>query len=377
MSRFPGRIHIFTRALPRLLFKWLRRKPMRPTSIFVAHHLLLGDTLLLTPLLAKLREQHPDARIVLACPKAIAPLYAGEPFGVQAQAFDPGDPVSIRRLLATGPYDLGIVAADNRHSWLALGAGCRWIVAHGGDSPAWKNWPVDEFRPYPAEPAAWGDLAAELVDGPPPRAYRPDDWPAPPATAGALPASLLERPYVVLHPGASTQVKLWPIERWRALAADVETAGLVPVWSGGKGETELIDAIGPHAGQPNFAGKLGLSDLWHLYAHARAVVCPDTGVAHLARLVGVPAVALFGPGSAAVHGAGRYWRDAPFVAVTIEDMPCRDQPYIFRRHVAWIRRCDRDTTTCVAWRDGSAACMSGLSVDAVRDALQQVLVQFR
>ncbi|MFW2410693.1 hypothetical protein ACN4GS_23560, partial [Burkholderia pseudomallei] len=25
--------------------------------------------------------------------------------------------------LAAGPYDLGIVAGDNRHSWLALGAG--------------------------------------------------------------------------------------------------------------------------------------------------------------------------------------------------------------------------------------------------------------
>ncbi|VWB84329.1 heptosyltransferase [Burkholderia aenigmatica] len=376
MSRFPGRIHIFARALPRLLFKPLRRRPLQPASIFVAHHLLLGDTLLLTPLLAKLREQHPAARIVLACPKAVAPLYTGEPFGVEALAFDPRDPVSVRRLLASGPYDLGIVAADNRHSWLALGAGCRWIVAHDGDSPAWKNWPVDECRPYPDEPAAWGDLTADLIDGPSPRAYRPGDWPAPVAST-ELPAVLRERPYVVLHPGASTLVKRWPVERWRALAADIEAAGHRVVWSGGKSEAELIDEIGPHAGQSNFAGKLGLADLWHLYAAARAVVCPDTGVAHLARLIGVPTVALFGPGSAVVHGAGRYWRDVPFVAVTIADMPCRDQPYIFRRHVRWVRRCDRDATTCVAWHDGCAACMSGLSVDAVRNALQQVLVQVR
>jgi ADP-heptose:LPS heptosyltransferase len=376
MSRFPGRIHIFARALPRLLLKPLRRKPARPASIFVAHHLLLGDTLLLTPLLAKLREQHADARIVLACPKAIAPLFAAAPFGVEALAFDPRDPVSVRRLLASGPYDLGIVAADNRHSWLALGAGCRWIVAHDGDSPAWKNWPVDEARPYPDVPAAWGDLTADLVDGPPPSAYRPQDWPAPPPV-DALPASLRERQYVVLHPGASTHVKLWPAERWRQLADDVEAAGFLPVWSGGKSETELIDRIGPRHGEPNFAGRLGLADLWHLYAGARAVVCPDTGVAHLARLVGVPTVALFGPGSSVVHGAGRYWQDVPFIAVTIADMPCRDQPYIFRRHVRWIRRCDRDAATCVAWHGDSAACMSGLSTDAVRDALQQVLVQVR
>lgn len=359
-----------------MLLKPLRRKPQRPASILIAHHLLLGDTLLLTPLLAKLREQYPAARIVLACPKAIAPLFAREPFGVQAFAFDPRDPASVRRLLASGPYDLGIVAADNRHSWLALGAGCRWIVAHGGDAPAWKNWPVDEARAYPDVPTAWCDLIADLVDGPPPRIYRPADWPAPPAVA-ALPASLRERPYVVLHPGASTAVKRWPLERWRALAADVEAAGYLPVWSGSKGEVELIEAIGPGAGQPNFAGQLGLADLWHLYAGARAVVCPDTGVAHLARLIGVPTVALFGPGSAVVHGAGRYWRDVPFIAVTIADMPCRDQPYIFQRHVQWMRRCDRNATTCVAWHDDNAACMSALTVDAVREAFQQVLVQVR
>jgi ADP-heptose:LPS heptosyltransferase len=373
MSRFPGRLHIFARALPRLLLKPLRRKPSAPARILVAHHLLLGDTLLLTPLLAKLRERYPDALIALACPKAIAPLFVREPFGVRALAFDPRDVASVRRLLATGPYDLGIVAADNRHSWLALAAGCRWIVAHSGDSPAWKNWPIDELRSYPDAPAAWGDLTADLVDGPPPRAYRPGDWPAPP-TSAALPAQLRERPYVVLHPGASTLVKRWPIERWRELAHSLDADGYLPVWSGGKGERELVDEIGPREGEPNFAGQLGLAELWHLYAGARAIVCPDTGVAHLARLVGVPTVALFGPGNAGVHGAGRYWRDVPFEALTIADMACRDQPYIFRRHVAWIRRCDRDQTTCVAWRDGYAACMTGLSVAAVRDALQRVLV---
>ncbi|WP_390886085.1 glycosyltransferase family 9 protein, partial [Burkholderia thailandensis] len=206
MSRLHGRIHIFSRALPRLALKPLRRRPAHPRRILIAHHLLLGDTLLLTPLVAKLREQYPDAQIVLACPKAIAPLYASKPFGVEAFAFDPRDGASVKRLLVSGPYDLGIVAGDNRHSWLALGAGCRWIVAHAGDAPAWKNWPVDEPVPYPDAPAAWADFAAALVEGPAPRLYRSSDWPAPQARA-PLPAALRDRPYVVLHPGASTAVK--------------------------------------------------------------------------------------------------------------------------------------------------------------------------
>lgn len=372
MSRLHGRIHIFSRALPRLVLKPLRRKPAHLRRILIAHHLLLGDTLLLTPLVAKLREQHPDAQIVLACPKAIAPLYAKRPFGVDALAFDPRDGVSVRRLLASGPYDLGIVAGDNRHSWLALGAGCRWIVAHAGDAPAWKNWPVDELVPYPEAPAAWADFAAALVDGPAPRLYRPSDWPAPQASA-PLPAALRERPYVVLHPGASTAVKRWPSERWRELASLIEAQGYQPVWSGGPSEVEFVAQIGPDSGQPNLAGRLGLADLWHVLAGARAVVCPDTGIAHLARLVGVPTVALFGPGNAGIHGAGRYWRDAPFIALTIADMPCRDQPSMFRRHVAWVRRCDRSAQTCVAWRGDHADCMGRLSVDAVHRALQNVL----
>ncbi len=374
MSRLAGRIHIFARAIPRLLLKPARRKPLHLQRILIAHHLLLGDTLLLTPLLAKLRTQFPHAEIVLTCPKAIAPLYAGRPFGVSALPFDTRDVSTVKAVLRSGPYDLGIVAGDNRHSWLALSAGCRWIVAHADDLPAWKNWPVDESFPYPATPAAWADLTTELVPGAAPRPYQPADWPAPPHTE--LPdATLLARPYVVLHPGASTAVKRWPDARWRELAQFVVSLGYTPVWSGGPGEGDLIRAIDPDPRHPNLAGRVGLGELWHLFAGAQAIVCPDTGVAHLGRLIGVPTVALFGPGNASIHGAGEYWRDVPFAPVTIADMPCRDQPFIFRREVPWVRRCDRNSTTCVAWHGDHADCMGRLSVAAVCNALQNILVK--
>ncbi|HEY1998860.1 glycosyltransferase family 9 protein [Paraburkholderia sp.] len=374
MSRLSGRIRIFARAIPRLVLKPLRRKPAAVQRILIAHHLLLGDTLLLTPLLAKLRNRYPQAEIVLACPKAIVPLYEGRPFDVTALAFDPRALASVKEVLDSGPYDLGLVLGDNRHSWLALAAGCRWIVAHAGDVPAWKNWPINQSVPYPGEPAAWADLAAELVEGPAPRPYRASDWPVP-APAALPDAHLLARPYVVLHPGASTEVKRWPDARWRELAQRVEALGYLPVWSGGPGEAELILAIDPDPHHPNLAGRLGLGELWHLFAGARAVVCPDTGVAHLGRLIGVPTVALFGPGNAQIHGAGRYWHEVPFVPVTIADMPCRDQPYIFRRRLDWVRRCDRNSTTCVAWKGDHADCMGRLSVDSVFNALQNVLVK--
>lgn len=351
-----------------------RRRPASVQRILIAHHLLLGDTLLLTPLVAKLRAQYPQAQIALACPKAIVPLYEGRPFGVSVVPFDPRDVGTVKALLSAGPFDLGLVLGDNRHSWLALAAGCRWIVAHAGDVPAWKNVPVDQSVPYPATPAAWADLATELIDGPAPRAYRPADWPAP--RHAVLPdAHLLTHPYVVLHPGASTDVKRWPDARWRELAQRIEALGYIPVWSGGPGEAELIRTIDPDPHHPNLAGRVALGELWHLFAGARAVVCPDTGVAHLGRLVGVPTIALFGPGNAQIHGAGRYWSEVPFVPVTIADMPCRDQPQIFRREVAWVRRCDRNSATCVAWKGDHADCMGRISVDSVYDALQNVLME--
>ncbi|AME24273.1 MAG: glycosyltransferase family 9 protein [Pseudomonadota bacterium] len=374
MSRLSGRMRIMTRALPRLTLKPLRRKPQVVRRVLIAHHLLLGDTLLLTPLIAKLRAQHPDAQIVLTCPKPIVPLYAGKPFGIDVIPFDPRDQRSVRAVLRSGPYDLGIVAGDNRHAWLALAAGCRWIVGHAHDLPAWKNWPLNQAVPYPDHPGAWADIAAGLIDGPAPRAYRTEDWPAPaPAALAEDDARILQQPYVVLHPGASTDVKRWPDERWRALAAYVETLGLRPVWSGGPSETGLIDAIDPAGRYASFAGRIDLRQVWHMFAGARAIVCPDTGVAHLGRLTGVPTIALFGPGNALIHGAGNYWRDAPFTPVTIAEMPCRDQPDIFRRYVAWARRCDRNTSTCVAWRGDHADCMGFISLEAVCKSLRAAL----
>jgi hypothetical protein len=96
----------------------------------------------------------------------------------------------------------------------------------------------------------------------------------------------------------------------------------------------------------SYAGALTLPQLWHLLANAALLVAPDTGVAHLGRVVSVPTVALFGPGSALVSGAGDFWRNAPFRAVTVDPFPCRDQRMLFKREIAWVRRCGRSVAEC-------------------------------
>jgi ADP-heptose:LPS heptosyltransferase len=363
-SRFAPRLAIFGRAAVRRLAGGRRTRPSQPRRILIAHHLLLGDTLMLTPLLAKLREQQPAAEIAMTVPDAVAPLYGGRPYGVRVLGWNPRDVTSVQRLLREPGFDVAYIPGDNRHAWLAQAMGARWIVAFDGDRPAYKSWPVDERHAYSASPETWFDMTAGLVEGTPPRAYHPDDWPAPPAAGFARP----EPPYCVLHVGASSQLKLWSADRWAALASELRGHGYRIAWSAGRSEAPLVAACAPADEDVVTAGQLDLAQLWHLVRGARLVVAPDTGVAHLGRLVGTPTIALFGPGSATLAGHGHFWRDSPYRALTIAPFACRDQRVLFKREIDWVRICKRSFGECT-----SPACMHALEVAAVVTAGRELL----
>jgi hypothetical protein len=78
-------------------------------------------------------------------------------------------------------------------------------------------------------------------------------------------------------------------------------------------------------------------------------------------------VALFGPGSATISGAGEFWRDARYRAVTVSPFPCRDQRVLFKRELAWVRRCGRTLAECPHPR-----CMDAIDVDSVLAAIADV-----
>ncbi|MCC7039407.1 MAG: glycosyltransferase family 9 protein [Burkholderiales bacterium] len=352
------------------LARWgiARRKPALPRRILVLHHLLLGDTLMLTALLAKLRQRHPEAQVVMTVAPAFVELFAGRPYGVVAQGFDPRDFATFRALLAQPRFDLAILPADNRYTWLARALGARWIVGLAGDRPAHKNWPADELVPYSATPTAFCDTAAALVDGADALPYTPRAWPAPPVRERrALPPR-----YALLHVGASSPLKLWPAERWRALADALAAQGLAIVWSVGPGEEAILAAVAARDAEVRMAGTLSLGELWHVLAGAAVVICPDTGIAHLGRVVGAPTVTLFGPGSALVCGPGRFFAALPGAAVTVDPFPCRDQRIQFFREVPWMRRCERlvgpPPERCPAPR-----CMHAIDVAAVLTAARRIL----
>lgn len=356
-SRVAGRMRVIPRALHRRFLSAARRAPpVAPRRILVAHYLLAGDVLMLAPLLAKLRARHAAAEIVLTVRPALLPLFEHRPWGVQAIAYDPAEGSTLEALLEGPDFDLACVPGDNRYSWLAAAAGARWIVAFAGDRPAYKSWPVDELRALPAVPMAWGDITALLADGEPAKPYAPGDWPAPPCVPFAAPRGR----YAVLHVEASTPLKHWEDGKWLTLAEQLAASSLSIVWSAGRQGATLLSRIDPAARFAALGHTLELAQLWHLIAGAALLVCPDTSVMHIGRLAGTPTVALFGPSSAGLFGPGEFWREVPYRGVTLEAFPCRDQQRLFKREIAWIRRCQRTLTECPAPR-----CMHAIDVQAV------------
>ena len=162
-SRLGARLQIVPRGVLKRVLSGKRRKPVHPGRILVAHQLLLGDTLMLTPLLARLRRRHPEGEIVLTVSRGQLPLYARRPYGVVAVAYDSRSHQSAKALLELGSFDLAIVPGDSRHAVLAHALGSGWVVALAGDRPGWKNRFADELVPIPSEPIALGDLFALLA----------------------------------------------------------------------------------------------------------------------------------------------------------------------------------------------------------------------
>jgi len=368
-GRFPGRLLIFSSLFCRLPGQFLRRKPesSRVKRILVLHQFLLGDALMATSLLAKLRQQFPQAQIILACPPGQAALYQSRPYGVEPLAWHPRDFASIRCLFAQPRFDLVYLMGENRLSFLARALGARWIVGFAGEAPAYKNWLVDQAVPYSSEPAAWTDTAATLVDGPPPGCFRLEDWPLDTLTQTELPEH-----YVVLHVGASSATRFWPEENWRQLAAWIRSQGHRVLWSCGPGEQRLIEALAPSKDDLVMAGNLSLGQLRTVLARADACVCPDTGIAHLAKIADAALVMLFGPGSEVLFGASEFFANGRCIGVGPAWFPCRNQRSVHYRDVDWALRCFRPHGAAPSGC-ARALCMQAIESDQVIAALKRLI----
>lgn len=344
-----------------------RTPPKKVERVLIAHNLLLGDTLMLASLLAGLRARYPKALLAMTCAPAFLPLYEGRPYGVEAITFDPREPESLTRVAALGPFDLAIVPAESRHGWLARAAGARWVRGYSGGAWYYRR-SLDEVREMPDHVETLTDIMAALAgDGVRPVDVRfdPKDWP-PPAQGAFVPPMI---PYAVLHLGAGSPLRYWPAAHWRLVALALAQQGLHVMLSAGPGQEHLAQGVDPERQFQDVAGQLDLRDMWQLLARAELLISPDTGVVHLARLTQTPSVVLFGPGQAALYGPGRFFAGAVDRAVTLSDMPCRNETVLFERSEPWIQICKREPKDCAF----NARCSTGISAEAVIEAAHEVL----
>ncbi|WP_432492220.1 glycosyltransferase family 9 protein [Kineococcus gypseus] len=245
-------------------------------DLLVLRALGLGDLLAGVPALRGLRRAFPRHRLVLAAPAGVgaflqrrgvvdevlvardlAPL-AARGGGHLAVDLHGNGPASREPLAATGPQRL-------------LG-----FRTAGHDGPAWVR---DEH-----EVARWCRLVAAWGAG-----CGPEDLrlrPRPPAPPREGP--------VVVHPGAASASRRWPVRRWARVVAALVAVGHEVHVTGTADEAALGAALAA-AGAVDRCGALDLDGLADLVGSARLVLCGDTGTAHVATALAVPSVLLFGP----------------------------------------------------------------------------------
>jgi ADP-heptose:LPS heptosyltransferase len=249
---------------------------VRPRAL-VYRAIGLGDLLTGVPALRALRRALPDHEIVLAAPAAQRPLVE------LIDAVDALIPTAELEPVAWQgpPPDVGVDLHGNGPASRSLvqALGPRRLLAYD-----LNTWDPDEH-----ERARWCRLVTTELGGhadPDDVRLRPPGVPAP--VAGA----------VVVHPGAASGSRRWPVERYAAVAAALADRGHRVVVTGSPSEAALGERLADLAGLPSaavLAGRTDLAELAALVADARLLVAGDTGIAHLASAYGTPSVLLFGP----------------------------------------------------------------------------------
>lgn len=125
----------------------------------------------------------------------------------------------------------------------------------------------------------------------------------------------------IIHPGAKFAIKEWPAERFGEVAAALAARGFRPVVTGTAAESATARTVCLASGNSavNLAGKTNVAELVELLRDAALCVTNDTGTMHLAALLDVPTVALFGMRLSPLH----WFPDSQRTRVLFTQVACR------------------------------------------------------
>ncbi|MGZ8899280.1 MAG: lipopolysaccharide heptosyltransferase II [Limisphaerales bacterium] len=308
----------------------------------------LGDAVMSTPALMRLREARPDAHIALLTAAKLADLWTSHPAINEIIPFTKAEGIgSVSKRLRAGRFDRALIFPNSFRSacesWMAgipsrIGFGgsgrnlmlTKVVARRSTDIEMNKRSAAEVLelvsktpdKPRDRYPASghhlhnYLHLVAELGANPapaPPRIAVTADEITAFRTKLSLNSNL---PLIALNPGAEYgPAKRWPAERFVETALQIEKAQSC-IWliTGGPGDaavgnqilTELRTKIQNESVQRihNLAGTTSLRELCVVLAACDLVITNDTGPMHLAAAVGTSVIVPFGSTSPELTGPG-------------------------------------------------------------------------
>ncbi len=104
----------------------------------------------------------------------------------------------------------------------------------------------------------------------------------------------LQTPYLVFLHGTSGDNKLWPVEQWIALRDIALTNGYtIYIPWGNETEKTRAEVIAGEIDTCHVLPKMNLTEMAGILANASGVVGVDTGLAHLAAALSIPAITIY------------------------------------------------------------------------------------
>jgi ADP-heptose:LPS heptosyltransferase len=263
-------------------------------NVFIFHAGALGDFVVTWPLAVALGRLYPQNRIIYVTHKQKGDL-ARDVLRVESSDLDAG---------WHGLFADGGAPAEAQARTLAGAHSVYTFVSNGSD--AWAanvrrlapEAPLVALAPRPA--GAYGGHVTDFLmeQLAPVRVVR--------EAVGQILASIAERSVasnppaparVVVHPGSGGRDKCWPAEKYLELIGRLRQGGQAVRVLLGEVESERwsADLIARFEAAADVARPQTYIELLKELRQARAFVGNDSGPAHLAGILGVPTLALFGP----------------------------------------------------------------------------------
>lgn len=287
---------------------------MNPPRVLICRLSAIGDVVQTVPVACALRDRFPEAFIGWAVEGRAATLLEGHPAIDELIVLPRGwlkSPATVwqlRRRLRGLRFDCAIdVQGLSKAAILGWLSGARRRIGFrpplGRELSPWLN---TENVETPAQHVVEQNLQllAPLGISQPAVRFdlpeRPEDGQAAARILGGLG---LNGGFALINPGAGWPSKLWPTERFAAVAAHLERRHTLPtlvVWAG-PDEERMAREIAAGCPGVRIAPNTSLCELAALARRGRIFVGSDTGPLHLAAAVGTRCVGLYGPWPASRH----------------------------------------------------------------------------